>query len=285
MLKEGPDTPPAAEDIEAALFLEAVRLKYGYDFSGYSRAHIKRRILSRLYRSDCGSILELAHRAIYDEKFFSEVLSDFSINVTAMFRDPLFFKFIREQIVPVLETYPQINIWHAGCSSGEEVYSMAILLKECGLYDRARIYATDFNGGILEKAKDGIYSLEEIREYTMNYNLAGGLRSFSDYYFVKYDNAVLEMDLKRNILFAEHNLVADGVFGEMNLILCRNVLIYFRRPLQNRVNQLFLDSLAKGGYLCLGPKETLAYSDVAEAFETVSEEFRIYRMRRKPLQK
>lgn len=269
------------EDIEIGLFIEAIKLKYGYDFSDYSHAHITRRIQNRLGKSPCKSILELAHHVIKDEDLFREVLSDFSINVTAMFRDPLFFKYLRETILPVLESYPKINIWHAGCSSGEEVYSMAILLKECGLYERCQIYATDFNCNILKKAKDGIYSLEEIREYTTNYNLAGGAYSFSDYYLAKYDSAILELDLKRRIVFAEHDLVADGSFGEMNLILCRNVLIYFKRALQNRVKRLFLDSLAKGGYLCLGPKETLAYSEVAPNFETVSEEFRVYRKRMK----
>lgn len=281
MMTDSVSASMEAEDIEAALFLEAVKMKYGYDFSGYSQAHIKRRIKNRLGKSGCQSILELAHHVIEDAALFGDVLSDFSINVTAMFRDPAFFKYLRNHVIPVLESYPQINIWHAGCSSGEEVYSMAILLKECGLYDRCQIYATDFNCNILSKAKDGIYSLEEIREYTQNYNLAGGTRSFSEYYLAKYDHAILELDLKRKIVFAEHNLVADGSFGEMNLIICRNVLIYFKKPLQNRVNRLFLDSLSKGGYLCLGPKETLAYSDVAADFESVSEEFKVYRKRMK----
>jgi chemotaxis protein methyltransferase CheR len=265
------------EDIEAYLFIEAIKMKYGYNFSEYSRAHIKRRIKNRLIKSDMNNILELTHRVLEDEIFFRTVLLDFSINVTEMFRDPPFFKHLRENIIPVLASYPQIKIWHAGCSSGEEVYSMAILLKECGLYDRCQIYATDFNEKILEKAKDGIYTLEAIKEYTKNYILAGGSNSFSDYYLAKYDNAILELDLKKNITFAEHNLVTDGSFGEMNLIICRNVLIYFNRSLQNRVDGLFLDSLVKGGYLCLGSKETLNYSDVANQFDTISEEFKIYR--------
>lgn len=265
------------EDIETALFIEAIKMKYGYNFRDYSRAHIKRRIISRLKKSSCKSIMELAHRVIKDEALFREVLLDFSINVTEMFRDPIFFKYLKENILPVLESYPLIKIWHAGCSSGEEVYSMAILLRECGLYDRCQIYATDFNSKILGMAKDGIYSLEAIKDYTKNYNLAGGTHSFSDYYIAKYDSAILELDLKRKIVFAEHNLVTDGSFGEMNLIICRNVLIYFEKTLQNRVDRLFMDSLVKGGYLCLGSKETLAYSDVAENFETISEEFKIYR--------
>jgi chemotaxis protein methyltransferase CheR len=265
------------EDIETALFIEAIKMKYGYNFSEYSRAHIKRRIRNRLVKSGMNNILELAHRVLEDEDFFRTVLLDFSINVTEMFRDPHFFNYLRKSIIPVLESYPQIKIWHAGCSSGEEVYSMAILLKECGLYDRCQIYATDFNEKILEKAKDGIYSLEAIKEYTKNYILAGGTNSFSDYYLAKYDNAILENDLKKNLTFAQHNLVTDGSFGEMNLIICRNVLIYFNRSLQNRVDGLFLDSLVKGGYLCLGSKETLSYSDVADQFDTISGEFKIYR--------
>ena len=264
------------EDIEISLFIDAIKKKYGYNFSEYSRAHIKRRIKNRLVKSKMNNILELTHNVLEDEVFFREVLLDFSINVTEMFRDPQFFKYIRESIMPVLESYPQIKVWHAGCSSGEEVYSMAILLKECGLYDRCQIYATDFNEKIIEKAKTGIYSREAIKKYTKNYILAGGTQSFSDYYMVKYDHAILELDLKKRITFAQHNLVTDGSFGEMNLIICRNVLIYFNRGLQNRVDKLFSDSLIKGGYLCLGSKETLIYSDVIEKFDTISEEFKIY---------
>jgi chemotaxis protein methyltransferase CheR len=265
------------EDIETHLFIEAIKIKYGYNFSEYSRAHIKRRIRNRLLKSGMDNIMELTHRVLEDDGFFKDVLLDFSINVTEMFRDPPFFKYLRESIIPVLQSYPQIKIWHAGCSSGEEVYSMAIMLKECGLYDRCQIYATDFNEKILEKAKDGIYTLEAIKEYTKNYILAGGTHSFSDYYLAKYDNAILDQDLKKNITFAEHNLVTDGSFGEMNLIICRNVLIYFNQSLQNRVDGLFLESLVKGGYLCLGSKETLAYSNVVAKFEPISEEFKVYR--------
>ncbi|GAU78937.1 protein-glutamate O-methyltransferase CheR [Fusibacter sp. 3D3] len=265
------------EDIETAVFIEAIKLKYGYNFSEYSRDHIKRRIQNRLVKSDCNNIMELAHRVIKDESLFEEILSDFSITVTEMFRDPAFFKYLRNEIVPVLESYPQIKIWHAGCSSGEEAYSMAIILKEAGLYDRCQIYATDFNRCVLSKAKAGIYDLESIKTYTHNYNLSGGIYSFSDYYIAKYKHAILDSDLKRHIVFAEHNLVTDGSFGEMNLIMCRNVLIYFEKSLQNKVNHLFVNSLLKGGYLFLGSKETLAHSAVENHFETVSEAFKVYR--------
>lgn len=265
------------DDIAVELFLQAIQMKYGYDFREYSRAHIKRRIKTRLVKSGINNTFELIHRIVESEDFFKEVLLDFSINVTEMFRDPNFFKYLREQVVPVLESYPQIKIWHAGCSSGEEVYSMAILMKECGLYDRCQIYATDFNDKILQQAKSGIYPLESIKDYTKNYIQAGGTESFSDYYLAKYDSAILESDLRKKITFAQHNLVTDGSFGEMHLIMCRNVLIYFDRGLQNRVNRLFFDSLAKGGFLCLGSKETLTYTDVADEFTTMSETYKVYK--------
>ncbi len=265
------------EDLELVLLIEAIKLKYGYDFKEYSRAHIKRRVKARLVKSNISSISELTHKLIYDEVFFKEVLLDFSINVTEMFRDPDFFKEIRERIFPILESYPLIKIWHAGCSSGEEVYSMAIMLKEYGIYDRCQIYATDFNSKILQRAKDGIYSLELMKEYTKNYIAVGGEKSFSDYYIAKYDSVIIESDIKKNITFAEHNLVTDGKFGEMNLIICRNVMIYFDKALQNRVNKLFSDSLLKGGYLCLGTKETLKYFDGYDDFSEVSEELKIYK--------
>lgn len=265
------------DDIAVELFLQGVQMKYGYDFREYSRAHIKRRIKTRLVKSGMKSAFELIQKTLEDEEFFKEVLLDFSINVTEMFRDPSFFKYLREQVIPVLESYPQIKIWHAGCSSGEEVYSMAILMKECGLYDRCQIYATDFNDKILQHAKSGIYPLESIKDYTKNYIQAGGTEAFSDYYLAKYDSAILETDLRNKITFAQHNLVTDGSFGEMHLIMCRNVLIYFDRTLQNRVNKLFSDSLTKGGFLCLGSKETLAYSEVSEEFTTLSETYKVYK--------
>lgn len=265
------------EDIELALFIEAIKQKYGYDFKEYSRAHMKRRVKARLLKSGISNISELTHRVIYEETFFKEVLPDFSINVTEMFRDPDFFKSVREVVFPVLESYPMVKIWHAGCSSGEEVYSMAIMLKEYGIYDRCQIYATDFNEKILKKAREGIYSLELMKEYTKNYIAVGGKKSFSDYYIAKYDSVIFESELKKNITFAEHNLVTDGEFGEMNLIICRNVMIYFDKALQNKVNKLFSKSLLKGGYLCLGTKETLKYFDGYDQFTEVLEESKIYR--------
>jgi chemotaxis protein methyltransferase CheR len=249
------------QELEIQLLLEAIYLKYGYDFRNYSKAHLKRRILGRLSRSKCSSISEMQHQLIYDVNFFQQLIRDLSINVTAMFRDPAFYKAIREEVVPLLKTYPYIKIWHAGCSTGEEVYSMAILLKEEGLLDRSIIYATDFNQIVLKQASDAIYPLDKIKEYTENYFKANGKASFSDYFTVEYGSALINKNLKKNIVFSDHNLVNDGVFAEVNMIFCRNVLIYFDRELQNKVFKLFYESLIPGGILCLGTKETLFYSD------------------------
>ena len=265
------------EDIEIRLLLEAIYMKYGYDFRGYSNAHMKRRILRRMTVAGINSIKDMQYKVLYDKEFLKTILSDFSINVTEMFRDPLFYKAFRNEVVPVLKTYPFIKVWHAGCSTGEEVYSMAILLKEEGLYDRAQIYATDFNDIVLHKGKEGIYPIDAIKEYTYNYQQAGGKASFSDYYIAKYDSVILEQSLKEKIVFAEHNLVTDGVFGEMNVVLCRNVLIYFNRELQSRVIKLFLDSLCNACFLCLGSKETIKFSSCADYFEPFIESEKIYR--------
>lgn len=266
-----------SEDIEISLLLEGIYLKYGYDFRRYSSAHMKRRILRRMCISGLGSISEMQYKVLYDKEFFKLVLSDFSINVTEMFRDPNFYKAFRENVIPILKTYPFVRIWHAGCSTGEEVYSMAILLKEEGLYERVQIYATDFNTTVLEKAKDGIYAIHNIKEYTYNYQQAGGKASFADYYTAKYDSVMIDKSLKKKITFAEHNLVTDGVFGEMHVIICRNVLIYFNRDLQNNVINLFYDSLSSGCFLCLGTKESISFSNNRNNFETFCEDEKIYR--------
>ncbi|MGB5157233.1 MAG: protein-glutamate O-methyltransferase CheR [Desulfobacterales bacterium] len=265
------------ENIEVKLLLEAIYLKYGYDFRNYSMASIKRRLFHRLLASELKSLSEMQYKLLYDTAFFETILLDLSINVTEMFREPSLYLALRTKVVPVLETYPFIKIWNAGCSSGEEVYSMAILLKEEGLYQRAQIYATDFNEVILNKAKEGIFSIDCMKKYTFNYIKAGGKYSFSDYYTAKYDSAIIERDLKTNVVFADHNLVTDGVFGEMNLIMCRNVLIYFDRKLQNRVLNLFCESLCHGGFLCLGSKESLRFSECADDFENVVKGEVIYR--------
>lgn len=268
------------ERLEIKLLLEAVFQKYGYDFRNYACAHTKRRLQHRLMMDQLDNYSQMQHMLIHDETFFNKLLLDLSINVTEMFRDPWVYTKVREIIVPHLKTYPYIKVWHAGCSAGQEVYSMGILLEEEGIKERAQIYATDFNEMILEKAKEGIYPMDAIREYTANYQKAGGKQSFSDYYTANYENVVIKQSLKDKVLFSSHNLVTDGVFGEMNLIFCRNVLIYFDRDLQNRVFKLFYDSLCPGGFLCLGSKESLKFSEVDDLFEPVAKREKIYRKKR-----
>jgi len=264
------------QDIEIRLLIDAIFLKYGYDFRNYSQAHIKRRILNRFQLSGMKTISEMTHEALYNHKFVDNILMDLSITVTEMFRDPTFYKALREEVIPILQTYPFIKIWHAGCSSGEEVYSMAILLKEEGLYNKTQIYATDFNPIIIKQAKDGIYPINRMKEFTLNYQKAGGKGSFSDFYTAHYDSAKLLDTLKKNIVFATHNLVTDSVFAEVNLVICRNVLIYFDRHLQDKVITLFVDSLPSGGILCLGSKENLQFSMHYDQFNPLIAREKIY---------
>jgi chemotaxis protein methyltransferase CheR len=265
------------EKIEIKLLLQAIYLKYGYDFRSYSKASVKRRILHRLSVSGLKTISEIQHKILNDEQFFSSLLSDLSINVTEMFREPRFFRALREKVIPGLKILPFIKVWHAGCATGEEVYSLAIVMKEEGLYDKTQIYATDFNEEVIEKAKEGIYPIDGMKEYTENYKRAGGLASFADYYTARYDHAIMENSLKEHIVFSDHNLATDSVFGEMNLILCRNVLIYFNRQLQDRVIKLFTDSLCDAGFLCLGSKESIRFSKYSDDFEDVAMGDKIYR--------
>lgn len=269
-------TDAAIENIEISPLLEAVFRKYGYDFRSYCQATIRRKLIQQLSRSGIASISEMQYRLLHDVHFFEQTLPAFSINVTEMFRDPLFYLRVRRAVIPVLKTYPFIRIWHAGCATGEEVYSMAIILREEGLYERTRIYATDFNEAVLRQAKDGVFDIEKIRNYTANYQRAGGVESFADYYSAKYDYALIDQSLKKNIIFSNHDLIADGVFGEMNLIMCRNVLIYFNKSLQNRVVELFRDSLCDNGFLCLGSRESLVVTEYGNNFEELISNSRIY---------
>lgn len=264
-------------NLEIDLLLEAIFIKYGYDFRNYSKAHVKRRLLNRLSTSNLRSISHLQHEVLHEPEVFEALLRDLSINVTEMFRDPGFYMALRKDIIPLLKTYPYIKVWHAGCSTGEEVYSFAVLLKEEGLYDRTQIYATDFNRDVLDIAKKGIYPIDRIKEFTANYQSAGGTQSFSDYYMANYDSVIYDKSLKNNMVFAEHNLVTDSVFAEVNLVICRNVLIYFNKELQNRVIDLFYDSLINGGYLGLGSKETIQFTSKAHNFEVISKEEKIYK--------
>jgi len=268
------------EDIEIQLLLDAIYKRYGHDFRNYARASIKRRIRNILGKENYSAISQIIAPVLYDESLFQKVIYDLSITVSEMFRDPEFFKALREQVVPYLKTHPFIKIWHAGCATGEEVYSLAIVLKEEAFYDRSTIFATDFNDVALGRAKDGIYPLERMKEFTANYQRSGGTGSFSQYYTAGYDAAILEPSLRKNIAFANHNLVTDGVFSEVHFILCRNVLIYFDKTLQNRVLNLFRDSLAYGGVLALGSKETLQFTEAARDFKTLSQKWKIYQKTR-----
>ena len=269
------------EQLEIRLLLEAIFLRYGFDFRDYSGAHTRRRLENRRQLSGMTSYGEMQHRLIHDEEFFNTLLLDLSITVTEMFRDPLFYRKVREEVIPHLKTYPFIRAWHAGCSAGQEVYSMCIVLAEEGMKERTQIYATDFNELVLDRARSGIYPIEQVRNYTANYHQAGGRRSFSDYYSAQYEHAIINQELKERVLFSSHNLVTDGVFGEMHIIFCRNVLIYFNRDLQNRVLKLFYDTLCPGGFLCLGSKESLKFTEVADDFECVAEKEKIYRKKRR----
>jgi chemotaxis protein methyltransferase CheR len=264
------------QDIEIRLLIQAIYDKYGYDFRNYSQAHVKRRVLNRLNLSGMEKISDMIHEVLVNHKYVDQLLMDLSINVTEMFRDPSFYRAVREQVVPVLKTYPFIKIWHAGCSSGEEVYSMAILLREEGLYSRTQIYATDFNPVIIKQAREGIYPINRMKEFTLNYQKSGGKSTFSDYYTANYESAKVLDSFKKNIVFATHNLVTDSVFAEVHMVVCRNVLIYFDRQLQDKVIGLFSDSLTGGGVLCLGSKENLQFSGFNHNFESLVKGERIY---------
>lgn len=257
------------ENIEIQLLLEAVFLRYGVDFRQYAPASIKRRIRHSVREEKVNSISALQEKLLYHADCMERFLLVLSVNVTALFRDPGFYRVFREKIVPRLRTYPFIRIWHAGCSSGEEVYSLAILLQEEGLYDRARLYATDMNEVILARARDGIYPIERMKAYHRNYINAGGKGSLADYYTAQYERAIFHGSLKKNIIWSQHNLVTDGSFNEFHVILCRNVLIYFDQALQARVHQLFYESLVSFGMLGLGQMETIRFSPYETRYEVL----------------
>ena len=264
-------------DLEISLLLEAIFTKYGYDFREYSQAHIRRRIINRMNTSGIENIAQMQSLVVNNELFVAELLQDLSITVTEMFRDAPFYQALREKVIPILKTYPFIKIWHAGCATGEEAYSMAILLQEEGLYDRTTIYATDFNQSALNRAQEGIFSNKLIKEYTTNYQLAGGKESFATYYSSHYDHVIMNQSLKKNIVWANHNLVTDSVFAEVNLLLCRNVLIYFDQNLQNKVQTLFYNSLIKGGILALGSKESIQFTDYFTQYSELDAKRRIFK--------
>jgi len=268
---------PDLERIEIELLLEGIFRHYGFDFRAYAYASIRRRLWKRVEEEGLASVSALQERVLHEPEMMEKLLLDLSINVTSMFRDPSFYVAFRVHVVPMLRTYPFIRIWHAGCSTGEEVYSMAMLLREEGLYDRSRIYATDINEVVLKRAKAGIFPLERMQEYTDNYMRAGGKRSFSEYYTAKYGGALFDQSLTKNVVFSQHNLVTDRSFSEFNVILCRNVLIYFDKSLQSKVHSLFYDSLAMFGVLVLGSKETPRFMAHEECYEQVAPPEKIFR--------
>jgi chemotaxis protein methyltransferase CheR len=265
------------EDIEVQLLLEGIYRYYGFDFRNYALASIKRRIWNVIQSEGLTSISGLQEKVLHHPESMENFLYALSVNVTSMFRDPKFFLIFRRKVVPLLRTYPFIRIWHAGCSTGEEVYSMAILLYEEGLYHRCRLYATDINEMVLRKAKTGIYPIELMQSYTQNYLQAGGKKSFSEYYTAAYNNAIFSSHLKENMVFSQHNLATDNSFNEFHIILCRNVLIYFNQSLQSRVHHLFYESLVPFGILGLGRQETLKFTPHEKNFEELEGGEKLYR--------
>jgi chemotaxis protein methyltransferase CheR len=265
------------EDLEIELLLEGIFRRYGFDFREYAPASLRRRLWRRIHAEGLASVSGLQERVLHDPAVMESLLLDLSVNVTAMFRDPSFYRVFREKVVPLLRTYPFTRIWVAGCSTGEEVFSLAILLEEEGLYGRTRIYAPDINEVVLDQARRGVFPLDKMQEYTQNYIRAGGTRSFSEYYVARYDGALFSKSLLANVVFAQHNLVSDRAFNEFNAILCRNVMIYFDRSLQNRVHQLFYDSLDMFGVVGLGHKESMRFTPFEERFEELDAAERLYR--------
>ncbi|MET1079452.1 MAG: CheR family methyltransferase [Pseudomonas sp.] len=264
-------------EIELRLLIEAIYLKYNYDFRDYSGASLRRRVRHALVQFGCPTITALQEQILHRPSAFMQLLQYLTIPVSEMFRDPGYFLALREQVVPLLRTYPSVKIWVAGCSTGEEVYSLAILLREEGLLERTILYATDINPLSLEKAERGIFALDNLRTYTRNYQKAGGQCALSDYYTAAYEGALFDKSLRENIIFADHSLATDSVFSETQLISCRNVLIYFNKTLQDRAFGLFHESLCHRGFLGLGSKESLDFSSYAKRFDPVDRPQRIFR--------
>ncbi len=262
-------TAPLAtiESLEIDLLLEALARQHGLDFRGYARSSLRRRVRAVLTSEQLPTVSALQGRMLYDSAALQRLLAGLSVNVSAMFRDPGFFLAFRRRAVPMLRTYPFIRIWLAGCSTGEEVYSLAILLQEEGLYDRCLIYATDLNDAVLQKARRGIYPVDTMQKAAASYTAAGGAHSMSAYYTAAYDHVILHPSLRERVVFSQHNLVSDGPFNEFNVILCRNVMIYFSRPLQDQVHDLFLRSLATFGILGIGSHESLQFTPAEQHYE------------------
>lgn len=262
-------------NMEVELLVEAVYLRFQYDFRLYSRSSLRRRLEQALIRFQCESITKLQEKILHEKNFFPKLIPYLTVNTTEMFRDPTYFRSLRNHVFPFLQTFPSIKIWIAGCSTGEEVISVSILLRELGM-KKYLIYATDINPMNLETARRGIYPLEVVQKASRNYQLAGGLTSLSDYYQAAYDSVQFDTSLLNNVVFSDHSLATDTVFSETHFISCRNVLIYFERPLQDRALTLFKDSLIRDGYLGLGSKESIQFSAVKNDFLVVDQENRIY---------
>jgi chemotaxis protein methyltransferase CheR len=269
--------PDSVEALELELLLEGVFRRYGYDFRDYARTSIRRRVTGLMKAEGVATVSALQERVLHDTAAWERFLQGVSVNVSAMFRDPSFFLAFRQRAVPLLRTYPFIRIWQAGCSLGEEAYSLAILLQEEGLYERSLIYATDINEVTLRQAREGIYPADLMQRYTQNYIQAGGRRSFSEYYTARYDFAMLRPSLQQNIVFSQHNLVSDGGFNEFNVVLCRNVMIYFNRSLQERTHTLLHTSLSMFGVLGLGARETLRFLPHERSYEPLVPEEKLYK--------
>ncbi|WP_312750674.1 CheR family methyltransferase [Epilithonimonas hominis] len=264
--------PGIVKDEELEYLIKDVYDLYGYDFSLYSRASFKRRVNRICLIDKFTSFAELRYTLINEPNYLKRFIEEVTVNVTEMFRDPYFFKELRENILPQLGTYPLIRIWIAGCSTGEEAYSVAILLKEAGLHHKSLIYATDINPSVLETARAGVFPISQMKTYSENYILSGGKKDFSDYYTANYDSARFDSSLKEKMILSTHNLVSDSSFNSFQLIVCRNVLIYFDKPLQERVFKLFDDSLENLGYLALGSKETLRFSNLGKTYQQINDQ-------------
>ncbi len=269
------DFPISDEDLEVILY-DVVEL-YGYDFTNYSRASLRRRVARLIVKDRFTSFAEFRYKLRSDKTYFKRFVEEITVNVTEMFRDPMFYKALRDEVLPLLATWPVIRVWHAGCASGEEVYSLAILLHEANLLKKSLLYATDINPTVLEKVRHGIYPISQMKQYSENYILAGGKNDFSSYYTAQYNSAKFDDLLGKRIVLATHNLVSDRSFNEFQLILCRNVMIYFDKPFQDRVLHLFYESLEMFGYLALGAKETLKFTSLAKNFKQLENKERIWR--------
>jgi len=263
---------------EMRLVLDAIVGRYGYDFRDYSQDSVRRRLSAAMARTQTAHLGELMHRLLWDASYFSVVLSCLTVKVTEMFRDPAFMQEFREKIVPILRTYPRIRLWHAGCASGEEVYAMAILLEEAGLYARSQLYGTDIDITAIESAKEGVYSLTHAKSFEQNYVRSGGTEDFWGYFTSGYGKVSVTESLRRHVSFFQHDLVTDFCLGEMQVIFCRNVALYFNADLRTRVFSMFAQGLCGGGFLCLGASETLS-QDMLQTFEEYSPQHRIYRLR------